>query len=531
MKKSILGISIVTSSLLLLAGCGSSSNKQAMTTGTTGTGYYLDSAVAGVNYTCGSQTGTTGANGAFTFEKGKDCTFSAAGIPLKTVSAGALTNQAKIVENNVTVARFLQSIDTDGNASNGIQITGKVLKALTTALKNNDINKTVPKTTTHLQVVVDQIKQQDTTFKGDVKTIVEAKKHLQTTQKSVAKNLLAGKTFYVVGSEDAVIKIFKFVVSADGTKFKQYNLNSQSPTDSDAITYNGNKVTIGTGGGYTILTQKDGYILGEGYSDNATLENGIGHRLYTSKDNAQKYYNSLNLKSLIVGKTYYVAVNDVNPHHVETLEFKDDGTLVDTYPKQGKGTTDPFQYTIENGKLHITGTSGDGNKIDQDMLKEPMSETSTYIKGSNGGLLYKTKQAAEDALKSGSDGSTPSKSNTAFTQSMVNGKTLVTYKPKDNGKPSACYTFKQDKSILFVDKKNAQLQKGTLSEADWKVQDGNLTFNTENKNYQIWDLQSQNGNHYDYMNYWYNGDGSLTDSDKREFTIQTSCPENQLVND
>ncbi|WP_297483601.1 hypothetical protein [Sulfurimonas sp.] len=471
MKKSILALSIVTSSILLLTGCGSSSNNNPTTA--TGTGYYLDSAVAGVNYTCGSQTGTTGADGAFTFEKGKDCTFSAAGIPLKTVSADDLTNQAKIVENNVTVARFLQSIDSDGNASNGIQITDKVLKALTAALKNSNIKKAVPKDTTDLQVVVDQIKQQDTAFNGKVKTISEAEEHLQTTQKSVVKNLLAGKTFYVVASEDGAIEIFKFVVSADGTKFKQYNLNSQSPTDSDAITYNGgNKVTIGTGGGYTILTQKDGYILAKDYRDDGTLENRIGERVYTSKDNAQKYYNSLtksstDLKSLIVGKTYYVAVNDVNPHHVETLEFKDNGTMVDTYPKQGKETTDPFQYTIENGVLHITGTSGDGDKIDQDMLKEPISQTDTYIEAKDG-RLYKTKQAAEDALNNGDGSSTSGGSTgtpTSDLKSLIAGKTVyaVGKDDEDGVWLSKVVVAEDGKSWNYQDLKGNDKSSGTES--------------------------------------------------------------------
>ena len=307
MKKSILAISIIASSLLLLTGCGSSSSNDS----TTGTGYYVDSAVAGVNYTCGSKTGTTDAAGAFTFEKGKDCTFTAAGIPLKTVSAADLTNQAKIVENNVTVARFLQSIDVDGNASNGIQITDKVLEILTNAIKNKDITKAVPKDTTDLQVVIDQVKQGDHDFKGKVKTIEEAQQHLKSTQGSVVKDLLAGKTFYVVGSEDGSIEIFKFVVSSDGTQYKQYELDSQSPTDSDSITYNGDKVAIGTDGGYTIFTQKNGYILGQDYGTDS-----IVHRLYSSQADAEKYYKALsakvmeNLKSRISGKTLYAVGED-----------------------------------------------------------------------------------------------------------------------------------------------------------------------------------------------------------------------------
>ena len=191
-----------------------------------------------------------------------------------------------------------------------------------------------------------------------------------------------------------------------------------------------------------------------------------------------------------------------------------------------------------------TSITIDGNKITSDekgysLYKEKTADYLVIEDHAQDGTVSQSRDYFDEAkakeylntLKSGSDGSTSSKSNTAFTQSMVNGKTLVTYKPKDNGKPSTCYTFKQDKSIVFVGKKNGQLQKSTLSEADWKARDGNLTFNTENKNYQIWDLQSQNGDRYDYMNYWYNGDGSLNDSDAREFTREISCPTDQLVDD
>jgi len=58
--KKILTMSAITASMLLLVGCGSSSSVE------TGTANYLDSAVSGVNYKCGSQEGITGENGEFT---------------------------------------------------------------------------------------------------------------------------------------------------------------------------------------------------------------------------------------------------------------------------------------------------------------------------------------------------------------------------------------------------------------------------------------------------------------------------------
>lgn len=301
MKKTSLIISGVAALALALTGCGGGSDTSTTETGgggssaassKTGTGYYVDSAVAGVSYTCGSETGKTDGNGKFTFEQGQDCTFKVAGLTLRKVQADSLVDNAKIVENNVTVARFLQSLDTDGDLSNGIQITDETVAVLTKALQTENI-KTVSDATAKLDTVVSHIEQEDSHFNGHVVTEEEAQNHLQATQESVAKYLLAGKTFYVVSSgQNGTIRIFKFIVSSDGTQFQEYDLDTQTQTDDGSITYNGNKVAIGTDGGYIVFTQKDGYIAGQGYQDNGTLE-GIKHRLYSSKTDALEYYESL----------------------------------------------------------------------------------------------------------------------------------------------------------------------------------------------------------------------------------------------
>ncbi|SFV70801.1 Autotransporter adhesin [hydrothermal vent metagenome] len=292
MKKNMISkvaSAVLVASSLVLVGCGSSSNNNQ----TTGTGHYLDSAVAGVNYICGSQKGITDETGAFTFEKGKDCVFEVAGVTLKNVPADNLIDKVNVVEESNVTAAFLQSLDNDGDPTNGIQITPKVIEVLTKALQEAQIT-TVPKGT-ELGTVVSELDQKDSDYNGHKVTEEQAQQHLDKTQTSVLKNL-------------------------------------------------------------------------------------------------------------IVGKTYYIAVNDADPVHVETLQFKDDGnTMLDTWPKQGKEVTSTFSYSITNGVLHISGTGGDGDNIDSDVFKGPITQTNTYIKDVNGGLLYKTKQAAEDALNNNSN--------------------------------------------------------------------------------------------------------------------------------
>jgi hypothetical protein len=139
MRKLTLG-SIVTATLLLIGcGGGGSTSSDDTTTAlsptttatstptinsskTVGTGYYVDSAVEGIDYSCGSETGVTDSNGTFTFENGQNCKFVLGDITLREINASMLEDNITILEDNITVAQLLQTLDADGNATNGIQI-------------------------------------------------------------------------------------------------------------------------------------------------------------------------------------------------------------------------------------------------------------------------------------------------------------------------------------------------------------------------------------------------------------------------
>ena len=95
-----------------------------------GTGHYFDSAVKGVNYDCGNQKGTTDYNGTFTFEEGKECILSLSGIVLQTLSPEDLEKSTIVIETDIEKARLLQTLDNDGDADNGIEITKNVLDAI-----------------------------------------------------------------------------------------------------------------------------------------------------------------------------------------------------------------------------------------------------------------------------------------------------------------------------------------------------------------------------------------------------------------
>jgi hypothetical protein len=107
------------------------------------TGVFIDSAVAGVTYVTspGNFSGTTSETGQYQFAEGDTVTFSIGAIefppviakgvvtPVDMAPAGA--NLSQIVKN---IAVLLQSLDADGDPSNGITIPGTAAAAATQAV-------------------------------------------------------------------------------------------------------------------------------------------------------------------------------------------------------------------------------------------------------------------------------------------------------------------------------------------------------------------------------------------------------------
>ncbi len=114
---------------LLLTACGSDGGGGGVLQGV-----FLDSEVDGLTFICGSQSGTTDANGTFSYEQGGSCTFKVGDIVLGTANAQAVMTPISLVpgsvdETNPTVTnivRFLMTIDDDNDPTNGIQITASV---------------------------------------------------------------------------------------------------------------------------------------------------------------------------------------------------------------------------------------------------------------------------------------------------------------------------------------------------------------------------------------------------------------------
>jgi len=113
-------------SFVLVTGCGGGG--RATTTPGIQTGSFKDSAVAGLTYATATQAGTTDSNGNFQYKDGETVTFKLYGQEI--ASAVAYTTLTPFDSNDpnwdidhaINLIRFLVTIDTDADPSNGITL-------------------------------------------------------------------------------------------------------------------------------------------------------------------------------------------------------------------------------------------------------------------------------------------------------------------------------------------------------------------------------------------------------------------------
>ena len=147
-------LSIAAASLLtatLFVGCGSDDLK---------IGYLIDSAVQGVDYTCGSNSGKTGDKGAFKYESGDECTFSVGKVVIGKAKPetgvkgeGVVTpmDLAGVTDIDdpkvIKISQFILSLNGNGNLDDGIVVEDDTIADL------NKLNDTVELTSDEVTIV------------------------------------------------------------------------------------------------------------------------------------------------------------------------------------------------------------------------------------------------------------------------------------------------------------------------------------------------------------------------------------------
>ncbi|MCW8334759.1 hypothetical protein J4N42_06180 [Vibrio sp. SCSIO 43135] len=174
MNKTLL--SVLLGGSVVLAGCGgdSSSSSDSSGSGSSGssttaqTGQFIDAAVANINYETETLSGVTDENGNYQYEEGETVTFSIGSVTFPPVLASGVVTPLDIADSNdteddqvVNIIRFLQTLDTDGDPSNGITISDDVKTAATEDI-DFDVSKTDFESDSEVLAVIAQGGQEST---------------------------------------------------------------------------------------------------------------------------------------------------------------------------------------------------------------------------------------------------------------------------------------------------------------------------------------------------------------------------------
>lgn len=137
MKVQFRTLRLAAACAMLLSACGGGGGGGWSSTSLTGV--FSDSAVSGLTYVIGGVAAKTDATGHFTYATGDTVTFKVGDIVLGSAVAKPFMSPVSLVsgatdETHPTVtniAKFLQSVDDDNNAANGIQLTNAIHTAAT----------------------------------------------------------------------------------------------------------------------------------------------------------------------------------------------------------------------------------------------------------------------------------------------------------------------------------------------------------------------------------------------------------------
>lgn len=256
--------------VLSLAGCGGGGDDEPTAQITTGTGFYVDSAVSGVNYTCGASEGTTDEAGKFTFEVDKGCTFFLGDIKLRDIDKEILKDGVTVYETDAATAQILQSLDSDGNSTNGITISDEFVTALSIA-NITTLPTTEAETTAMLEVIENA--------GGTIISLVDAQGHALST-------FISDRDVYAV-SEDGF--------NEDGIGPYRFNSDGSisGSSDSDTWRVDGDKLYFGTGTDFSqYISTNEEYSIFHDDGDSNEIT-----RVYTDKTKAEAYLATLSENS------------------------------------------------------------------------------------------------------------------------------------------------------------------------------------------------------------------------------------------
>ncbi len=231
-KKTIFTTFTISALISLLVACGGGGDSTPQTTA----GVFIDSPVEGLRYVSGDINGTTGTNGAFQCQS--TVQFYIGDILLGEATCGEIITPVDLVSGAtdhshptvINIARFLQTLDDDGNPSNGISITATV--ADLTSGESVDFSQSIAdfENNSGVQTLVNTLTSARNAGATNLVSSTNAQAHLESSM----FGLLAGTYTGTYSGDDS--GTWTIVINSSGTIIGE---NSDGDTISGSITSNG----------------------------------------------------------------------------------------------------------------------------------------------------------------------------------------------------------------------------------------------------------------------------------------------------
>jgi hypothetical protein len=204
----------------VLTGCGGGGSDTASgSAANTGTGHYVDEAISGIDYECGNQNGKTGKDGSFTYEIGKKCRFTIAGVTLRETKP-LEKKETTVFEDDANVVYLLAALDDDGDMSNGIHVEEGRAEELKSTMESDHVSaKDILSNTTQLEKIAKKITN------DELPSLKKIEEHIDAQRVKMADKLLPGMTLYQHCSDGVAKLVFKtdgkILVYDPGQKVKE----------------------------------------------------------------------------------------------------------------------------------------------------------------------------------------------------------------------------------------------------------------------------------------------------------------------
>lgn len=321
----------ITPLLLAMYGCSGSDSAPTTTTTTTAvSGLFLDAEVEGLTFTTDSGiTGQTDANGTYNYLPGEQVSFSVGGVNIGTVDGAPKCTPFDFAAASTNIARFLQSLDADGDPTNGIDIVDA-----NTALAGTTITSDVFVVDTATFEANTAITDAITDGGGTLISEQDAINNLNLgTDDTFEYAELEGKLFVVIDPIESDIGIISFDTIASGAEV--YSVFAGETTDAGGDGLGADETwSVGTDGVLILTDTVDGIVTTVNRIGGSTSSISVTH----SEDGAVPLPATLLIPQVITAndlggdgvsitsKTYDVIDADGTPINVT---FKSDGTFTD----------------------------------------------------------------------------------------------------------------------------------------------------------------------------------------------------------